>query len=70
MFWGYFSLERNSKRLKNLAGLSLIADNKEAKIAKYRVLIVGKIMVQVRFFVDEKSIGTRFKILRCIQIEF
>ena len=38
---------------------------KRAKMAKNRDLIFGKIMVQVRVFVDEKSIGTRFKTRRC-----
>ena len=33
-------------------------------MAKNRVLIFGKIMVQVRVFVGEKSIGTRFKTRR------
>ena len=43
---------------------------KKAKMAKNRVLIFGKIMAQIRVFVGEKSIGTRFKTRRCIQIGF
>ena len=44
--------------------------DKKAKMAKNRVLIFGKIMIQVRVFVGEKSIGTGFKTRRCLQNGF
>ena len=65
-----FSVNSNARWPVSPAVFAFKICDKKAKTAKNRVLIFCKIMAQIMVFVGEKSIGTRFKTRRCIQIGF